>query len=108
MHTLIKHGFSGNDERHQQFHSGLVLSEVLAQRKEHEEIARHFKELKDRREEALIQRQYDMDRELTEEQAKRDRRRKEYFKNIETFQRIQIDQKRKELKEAKQSSDSSR
>ena len=98
----------GNDERHLQLHSGMVLSECIAQRNEHDRIRKEFQDLEERRHAALIQREFDLDRELTEKQKIKDENRKQYLKNIQSFQFIQADKRRKDEKEAKFSSDKSR
>ena len=98
----------GNDERHIKIKEGLVLSEVLAQRKEHEAIAKQFKALEEIREAELIQREYDLDHQLTEKHKAREARHKQYLKNIEAFQMTQIKKNKDDAKEAKVSSDKSR
>ena len=98
----------GNDERYRQLHSGMVLSECIAQRNEHDKIRKEFQDLEERRHAALIQREFDLDRELTEKQKIKDENRKQYLKNIQSFQFIQADKRRRDEKEAKLSSDKSR
>ena len=71
----------------------------MAQRKEHEAIAKQFKALEEIREAELIQREYDLDHQLTEKHKAREARHKQYLKNIEAFQMTQIKKNKDDAKE---------
>ena len=62
---------TGNDERQIEVQKGLILTEVLAQRKEHEKIAKEYKELCQIREEHEELQRQQIEADLIDKQTKR-------------------------------------
>lgn len=99
---------TGNSERIIEIQKGLLFSEVLAQRKEHEEIAKNYKLMCQEREERELLKRLEHQETIERGFQHRENQRKAFYKSVENFQKNQAEAKAQEEKEAKLNFDTRR